>query len=55
MKKQSNQEDMAFIINSIEMNNSGNYSCVFSENRLQTTQVTGYGENYIVIRVKGEM
>lgn len=51
MEKQSNQEDITFIINSIEKDNSGNYSCVFSEDRLKKTQVMGYGENYIFIRV----
>ncbi|XP_057204267.1 uncharacterized protein LOC130562943 isoform X2 [Triplophysa rosa] len=49
--KKSNQADVAFIINSIEKDNSGNYSCVFSEERLLTTQVTGYGENHVFIQV----
>ncbi|KAA0714552.1 hypothetical protein E1301_Tti017599 [Triplophysa tibetana] len=51
MEKQLNQADFTFIINSIEKNNSGNYSCVFSEEHLKTTQVTGYGENYVFINV----
>lgn len=55
MKKQSNKEDIAFIINSIEKDNIGNYSCVFSEKHMTTTQVMGYGENYVFINVTGEM
>lgn len=55
MKKQPNQGDVTFRINNIEKNNSGNYSCVFSEEYLKTTQVMGYGANNVFINVTGEM
>ncbi|XP_052007961.1 uncharacterized protein LOC127661354 [Xyrauchen texanus] len=50
-KKQRNQEDINFRIEGIQMEHSGNYSCVFSEEKLETTNVKGYGDNYIFINV----
>ncbi|XP_065121213.2 uncharacterized protein [Paramisgurnus dabryanus] len=51
MKSQCNYEDTVFRIEHIEKNKTGNYSCVFSEDRLKTTEVMGYGENHIFINV----
>ncbi|XP_051580949.1 uncharacterized protein LOC127456472 [Myxocyprinus asiaticus] len=50
-KKQRNQQDINFRIEGIQMEHSGNYSCVFSEEQLETTNVMGYGDNYIFINV----
>nr|XP_055030710.1 uncharacterized protein LOC129419575 [Misgurnus anguillicaudatus] len=50
MKRQRNQEDIVFKIQNIEKN-TGNYSCVFSEDRLKTTEVMGYGENHVFINL----
>ncbi|XP_065121148.1 uncharacterized protein [Paramisgurnus dabryanus] len=51
MKKQCNLEDTVFRIQHIEKKKTGNYSCVFSEDHLKTTEVMGYGENNIFINV----
>lgn len=47
--------DITFKKERIEMDNSGNYSCVFSEEQLEITKVMGYGHNYIFINVIGKM
>ncbi|XP_043120237.1 uncharacterized protein LOC122362737 [Puntigrus tetrazona] len=49
--KNGRTQDTTFKIEKIAMNHSGNYSCVFSEERLQINKVTGYGHNYIFINV----
>ncbi|XP_065121206.2 uncharacterized protein [Paramisgurnus dabryanus] len=51
MKKQCNHEDTVFRIQHIEKNKTGNYSCVFSEDCLKTTEVMEYGDNHIFINV----
>ncbi|XP_026087111.1 uncharacterized protein LOC113061853 [Carassius auratus] len=51
MKKGTTRQDTTFKIERIEMNASGNYSCVFSEEQLEITKVSGYGQNYIFINV----
>ncbi|XP_073671761.1 uncharacterized protein [Paramisgurnus dabryanus] len=51
MKRQCNHQDTVFRIQHIEKNKTGNYSCVFSEDRLKTTEVMEYGENHIFINV----
>ncbi|XP_026087112.1 uncharacterized protein LOC113061854 [Carassius auratus] len=51
MKKGTPRQDTTFKIERIEMNASGNYSCVFSEEQLEITKVSGYGQNYIFINV----
>ncbi|XP_026144025.1 uncharacterized protein LOC113118829 [Carassius auratus] len=45
------RQDTNFKIERIEMNHSGNYSCVFSEELLKINKVMGYGYNYIFINV----
>lgn len=55
MKNLPNRQDITFKIERIEMNNSGNYSCLFSEKLLEITKVMGYGQNTIFINVTGKM
>ncbi|XP_059420321.1 uncharacterized protein LOC132155578 [Carassius carassius] len=49
--KKGTTSDITFKIERIEINDSANYSCVFSEEQLEITKVTGYGHNYIFINV----
>lgn len=49
------RHDITFKKERIEMDDSGNYSCVFSEEQLEITKVMGYGNNYIFINVIGKM
>ncbi|KAK9958469.1 hypothetical protein ABG768_010585 [Culter alburnus] len=51
MKNGPTRQDITFKKERIEMDNSGNYSCVFSEEQLEITKVMGYGHNYIFINV----
>ncbi|XP_073786150.1 uncharacterized protein isoform X3 [Danio rerio] len=44
-------QDVFFKIERVEINQSGNYSCVFSEEKLKITKVMGYGQNNIFINV----
>ncbi|KAK7151559.1 hypothetical protein R3I94_008022 [Phoxinus phoxinus] len=45
------RQDITFKIERIEMEHSGNYSCVFSEEQLEKNKVMGYGQNIIFINV----
>ncbi|XP_051726574.1 uncharacterized protein LOC127499904 isoform X2 [Ctenopharyngodon idella] len=51
MKNGPAQRDITFKKERIEMDDSGNYSCVFSEEQLEIIKVTGYGHNIIFINV----
>ncbi|XP_048025168.1 uncharacterized protein LOC125254555 [Megalobrama amblycephala] len=51
MKNGPARRDITFKKARIEMDNSGNYSCVFSEEELEISKVVGYGHNYIFINV----
>ncbi|XP_048025635.1 uncharacterized protein LOC125254842 [Megalobrama amblycephala] len=51
MKNGPARRDITFKKARIEMDNSGNYSCVFSEEELEISKVMGYGHNYIFINV----
>ncbi|KAK9958468.1 hypothetical protein ABG768_010584 [Culter alburnus] len=51
MKTGPTRQDITFKKERIEMDISGNYSCVFSEEQLEITKVMGYGHNYIFINV----
>ncbi len=55
MKNRPTRQDTTFKIERIEMNHSGNYSCVFSEEQLQINKVMGYGHNSIFINVIGKV
>lgn len=55
MKNGPTRQDTTFKIERIEMNHSGNYSCVFSEEQQQKNKVMGYGHNYIFINVIGKV
>lgn len=55
MKNGPTRQDIAFKIERIEMDHSGNYSCMFSEEHLEITEVMGYGNNIIFINVIGKM
>jgi len=55
MKYRSTRQDIAFKIERTEMDHSGNYSCLFSEEHLEKNKVMGYGNNIIFINVIGKM
>lgn len=55
MKNGPARRDITFKRERIEMDDSGNYSCVFSEEQLEITEVKGYGHNIIFINVIGKM
>lgn len=48
-------QDASFKLERVEMNQSGNYSCVFSEEKLKISEVMGFGQNYIFINVTGKI
>ncbi|XDV29498.1 hypothetical protein PO909_032617 [Leuciscus waleckii] len=51
MKKEPTRPDITFKIERIKMDHSGNYSCMFSEEQLEMTEVMGYGYTIIFINV----
>lgn len=55
MKTGTTRQDTTFKIERIEMDHSGNYSCMFSEEQLEITEVMGYGNAIIFINVIGKM
>lgn len=55
VKSGPTRQDITFKIERMGMDNSGNYSCMFSEEQLEITEVTGYGQNIIFINVTGKM
>lgn len=51
---QSSCQDATFFIDDTTRDNTGNYSCVFSLNKLDLQNIKGYGLNGIFITVNGK-
>lgn len=51
MKALQNEEDITFNIKVTSIKDSGNYSCVYSKDKLQQSTINSQGDNLVVIQV----